>query len=206
MNDSDGGCEAGNDLDADHRQRGADRRSAAEYAALELRMAESEARAWQLLQAVPDPVVVADAAGVIELVNAQAVALFGYQPDELIGQPVELLIPATSHEAHRRYRMAYVATEEPRPMSTGPNIVAVRKDGSCVPVEVNLSAITLSTGRALLASIRDVSDRKRSEAESRISEERFRASFDRAPSEWRSSTCGAPASADSSASTRRCAR
>lgn len=180
MTETGGGREAGNDLDADHRVREADRRSAAEYAALETRMAESEARAWQLLQAVPDPIVVTDAAGIIELINAQAVALLGYQPDELIGQPVERLIPATLHGAHRRHRTAYIATDEPSPMSTGPNIVAVRKDGSLVPVEVNLSAIMLSTGRALLASIHDVSERKRSEAESRISEERFRASFDRA--------------------------
>ena len=55
------------------------------------RTAGSEARAWRLLQAVPDPVVVADADGIIELVNIQAVALFGYQPDELIGQPVRLV-------------------------------------------------------------------------------------------------------------------
>ncbi len=66
-------------------------------------------------------------------------------------------------------------------MSTGPNVEAVRKDGSTVPVEINLSAITLSSGRAVLASIRDVSDRKMSEAELRISDERFRVAFDRAP-------------------------
>jgi PAS domain S-box-containing protein len=158
-----------------------DRRSAAEYLALERRMAESEARAWRLLQAVPDPVVVADARGIIELVNVQAVALFGYQPDELIGQPVERLIPVGLHDAHRAHRTAYVAAEHATPMSTGPNIVAVCKDGTTVPVEVNLSAITLATGRAVLASIRDVSDRKLADAELRISDERFRVSFDSAP-------------------------
>ena len=180
MDESDSDSEGHRARDADPPEREANRRSAAEYAALERRVAESEARAWQLLQAVPDPVVVADADGTIELINAQAVTLFGYQPGELIGQPVERLIPVALHQSHRRHRMAYVATGEPSPMSTGPNIVAVRKDGSTVPVEVNLSAITLSTGRAVLASIRDVSERKRSEAELRISDERFRASFDRA--------------------------
>ena len=145
------------------------------------RTAGSEARAWRLLQAVPDPVVVADADGIIELVNIQAVALFGYQPDELIGQPVERLIPVGLHDAHRAHRNAYVAAEHAVPMSTGPNIVAVRKDGTTVPVEVNLSAITLAAGRAVLASIRDISDRKLAEAELRISDERFRVSFDGAP-------------------------
>ena len=159
---------------------GVDRSSAAAYAALELRMVESEARAWRLLQAM-DPVVVVDPEGIIELINVQAVVLFGYQPDELIGQPVERLIPSELHAAHRQQRLSYSTTEEPGPMSTGPNVVAVRKDGSTVPVEINLSAITLSSGRAVLASIRDVSDRKMSEAELRISDERFRVAFDLAP-------------------------
>jgi diguanylate cyclase (GGDEF)-like protein/PAS domain S-box-containing protein len=157
------------------------RRSAAAFAALELRMVDAEARTWRLLQAVPDPLVVTNADGVIELINAQAVLLFGYQPDELIGQSVERLIPAALHDAHRRHRAAYVAVDEPSRMSTGGHIVATRKDGSTVPVEVHLSAITLAGGRALLASVRDVSDRRRAEAERRISDERFQAAFDWAP-------------------------
>ena len=141
----------------------------------ELNTLESETRAWGLLQGLPDPVVVADANGIIELINLQAVALFGYQPEELLGQPVELLIPTGLHHA------AYVAAEESRPMNTGPGVVAVRKDGTTVPVEINLSAIALSSGRAVLASIRDVSDRTLADAKLRISDERFRVSFDRAP-------------------------
>lgn len=70
-----------------------DRRMSAEHAAVEAEVAAGEARAWRLLQALPDPVVVADAHGIIELINVQAVALFfGYRADELVGQPVELLI------------------------------------------------------------------------------------------------------------------
>lgn len=165
----------------DRAASAADRRTAAEFVALELRMAESEARAWRVLQAIPDPVVVAGADGIIELANTHAVDLFGYQPDELVGQPIERLIPAALHEAHRAHRRGYIAAKELRPMTTGPNIVAVRKDGSLVPVEVNLSAITLSSGRAVLATIRDISERKLTEAELRISDERFRVSFDLAP-------------------------
>ena len=123
-----------------------DRRSAVEREVLN--SLESENRAWDLLQALPDPVVVADAYGVIELINLQADALFGYQPAELIGQPVERLVPTGLHHA------AYVAFEESRPTSAGPGAVAVRKDGTTVPVEINLSAIALSTGRAVLATIR----------------------------------------------------
>ena len=150
-----------------------DRRSAVEREILN--MLESETRAWGLLQGLPDPVVVADAHGIIELINVQAVSLFGYQPEELIGEPVERLIPTGLHHA------AYVPAAEVRPVSTGPGVVAVRKDGTTVPVEINLSAITLSSGRAVLASIRDVTDRTLADAKLRISDERFRVSFDRAP-------------------------
>lgn len=144
-------------------------------------MAEAEARTWRLLQAVPDPLVVTGAGGVIEMINAPAVLLFGYEPEELIGQPVETLLPAGLHDEHRRHRANYLAVDEPRPMATGMNIVAARKDGSTVAVEVQLSAITLSGGRSVLASIRDVSDRTRMEAERKINDELLRASFDWAP-------------------------
>ena len=158
-----------------------DRQYSRERAALEVELAESQTRASSLLQALPDPVVITDTHGVIELVNDQAVALFGYQLAELIGQPVECLVPMGQREVHRGHRSAYIAADDPLPMSTGPDVVAVRKDGSLVPVEVRISAITLSTGRAVLAIIRDVSDRKRAEEELRISDELCRASFEQAP-------------------------
>ena len=141
----------------------------------------SEDRAWRVLQALPDPVLVTDTRGVIELVNDQAVALFGYPAAELVGQPVERLVPQGLREMHRRHRSAYVAVDHPLPMSTGPSVVAARKDGGLVPVEVRISALTLPTGRAVLAVIRDISDRKRAEEELRVSDELFRASFEHAP-------------------------
>ncbi len=92
---------------------GVDRSSAAAYAALELRMVESEARAWRLLQAM-DPVIVVDPEGIIELINVQAVALFGYEPDELIGQPVERLIRSGT-----ACGASSTATSTPRPKNPG---------------------------------------------------------------------------------------
>jgi PAS domain S-box-containing protein len=147
----------------------------------ELKMAEGEARAWRLLQALPNPVIVADAHGIIELVNLQAVELFGYPAEQMVGHPVELLIPAGLRDRHRAHRSEYVASERPTAMTTGPGVVALRKDGTTVPVEVTLSAITLSTGLAVLASITDISKRLAADAELRISNERFRVSFDSAP-------------------------
>ena len=154
---------------------------AGEYAGAAVPLAQSQARAWRLLQALPDPVLVTDTNGVIELVNDQVVALLGYQRAELIGQPVECLVPLGLREVHRRHRSAYVTADDPVPMGTGPNVVIVRKDGRPVPVEVRINAVTLSTGRAVLAILRDVSERKRAEEELRISDELFRASFEQAP-------------------------
>ncbi len=158
-----------------------ERRWAVAYAELEFRVAESEARAWRLLQVLPESgVVVVDAAGIIQLVNSSPGGLFGYAPEELIGEPVERLV-AGLHAAYQHHQRTSVDPQCPRPMSMGPDVLAVRKDGSAVPVEVNLSAITSATGPALLASIRDSSDRKLAEAELGISDERFRVYFERAP-------------------------
>ncbi|MDQ2825604.1 MAG: PAS domain S-box protein, partial [Actinomycetota bacterium] len=164
----------------DREASAADRRWAAAHAELKLEIAESEARAWRLLQTFPESVVVVNAAGIIELVNTRALALFGYQPGELIGQPVEHLV-AGLHQKYRAHRASCGAGSEPGPLSMGPEVFAACKDGSTVPVEVHLSGIALATGPAVLATIRDVSDRRLADAERRISDERFRVSFENAP-------------------------
>ncbi len=146
-----------------------------------IRLTATESHAWQLFQALPDAVLVTDTHGVIQLINDQAVSLFGYAPHELIGQPVECLVPTGRREVHRKRRGAYVAVEHPLPMGTGPDVAGVRKDGSLVPVEVRISAITLEAGRAALAVVRDVSQRNRAAEKVRVSEELFRASFEHAP-------------------------
>jgi diguanylate cyclase (GGDEF)-like protein/PAS domain S-box-containing protein len=156
-------------------------RDVTESRALQEQLRGSETRARQLMQAIPDAVLVTDADGRIEEVNAQAVNLFGYAAGELIGRPVEALVPAALQDAHRAHRSRYAAATSPTVMSTGPTVVAVRKDGTAVPVEVNLGAIDLPTGPAVLASVRDVSARQRAERDLRESEQRFRLAFDDAP-------------------------
>lgn len=150
-------------------------------AAMELELADSESRAWRLLQAVPAPVVVIDSAGVIERINAQAVALFGYQPDELVGSPVQVIVGADLHDALRASTQAVTRGDTPLDRIAGPSIFAVRKDGTTLPVEVDVSSITLPTGHAVLASIREVSAYQVADAQLQVSDERFRIAFDRAP-------------------------
>lgn len=121
-----------------------------------------------LLEAAPDAMVIVDDSGTIRLVNAQTEALFGYRREELLGRPVELLVPGrfrTNHEGHRR---GYGANRQVRPMGAGLELHGLRKNGTEFPVEISLSPLETADGLLVSAAVRDVSDRKR--AEERINE------------------------------------
>jgi PAS domain S-box-containing protein len=127
-----------------------------------------------LLEAAPDAMVVVDDRGTIELVNAQAEALFGYARDELVDQPIEVLVPEEHRALHPSHRDRYFVEPRTRPMGLGVDLVARRKDGSVFPAEISLSSIETERGRLVSAAIRDVSERKAAEA-------RFRGLVDAAP-------------------------
>jgi two-component system, cell cycle sensor histidine kinase and response regulator CckA len=114
-----------------------------------------------LLEAAPDAMVCVDADGRIMLVNAQTERLFGYGRDELVGQPVEMLVPDAVREIHPGYRAGYVADPRPRPMGAGMELAGRRRDGTTFPAEISLSAIDTDEGILVSASVRDVTERKR---------------------------------------------
>src|SRR5712691_1392361 len=113
-----------------------------------------------LLEAAPDAMVCADADGRITLVNAQTERLFGYARDELIGRPVEILVPDQARAAHPAHRTGYLADPRPRPMGAGMELAGRRRDGSTFPAEISLSAIDSSDGIVVTAAVRDVTDRR----------------------------------------------
>ncbi len=121
----------------------------------------AEARFAGLLEAAPDAMVCVDADGRIALVNAQTERLFGYDRDELVGQPVEMLVPDAVREVHPGHRAAYVADSAPRPMGAGLELAGRRRDGSTFPAEISLSAIDTERGILVSAAVRDVTDRRR---------------------------------------------
>ncbi len=121
----------------------------------------------ELVDAAPDGMLVCDAAGVIMLVNRQVEAMFGYQRQELIGKRIEELIPERFRPRHPEHVMKYVAAPKSRPMGSGLELFGRKHDGSEFPVEISLSPIRTATGTAVSAAIRDVTDRKRIEAEAR---------------------------------------
>ncbi|MDC7122794.1 EAL domain-containing protein [Cellulomonas fimi] len=126
-------------------------------------------RARALVAAMPDAILVCDAGGTIREANRQAEVLFGYAADELVGQPVELLVPVPRAHAHRWLRDRYAAAPHAQPMSTGPGIAARTKDGSEVPVEVSLAAVDLPDGPGVVASVRDVTESRRAVEDLRAS-------------------------------------
>jgi PAS domain S-box-containing protein len=118
-----------------------------------------------LLEGAPDAVVCVAADGRIVLVNAQTERLFGYQRDELAGQPVEILVPDAIKASHPAHRAAYVAGPQPRQMGEGLELAARRRDGSTFSCEISLSAIDTGEGILVMAAVRDVTGRLRLQAE-----------------------------------------
>lgn len=116
-----------------------------------------------LLEAAPDAMVVIDEAGEIVLANHQATRVFGWSQEELIGQPVEILIPESVHEIHRRHRGAYSDEPRYREMGSGLDLHARRRDGSEFPVEISLAPLQTERGLLVSAAIRDITGKRREE-------------------------------------------
>jgi len=124
-----------------------------------------------LLEAAPDAMVIANEHGRIALVNAQTEKLFGYKREELLGQPVEMLIPDRYRGGHVHYRKDYTEAPRLRPMGAGRELYGLRKDGSEFPVEISLSPFHSEEGMAVFSAIRDITLQKKSQDELREAKE-----------------------------------
>ncbi len=116
-----------------------------------------------LLEAAPDAMVITNDKGEIVLINRQTEKLFGYAKEELIGKPVEILIPADFRNKHVSHRAQYMEAPKVRSMGAGLELFAIRKDGIQFPVEISLSPLVTEEGTLISASVRDITDRKKVE-------------------------------------------
>lgn len=128
----------------------------------------------ELFQFAPDAILVVDREGRISQANAQVERFFGYSPQELIGQPVEILIPERFHQSHTSHRAQYTAQPHTRSMGAGLELYGRRKDGTEFPVDIMLSPLQTDGEPLAVAVVRDITDRKHAEEVSRRIEERFR--------------------------------
>ena len=123
-----------------------------------------EKRLQTIIQSAPIPLLMVDHQGTIVLANKSAEALFLYDDKELIGLPVEVLMPMRFRDSHVGNRDTYMASPASRPMGAGKELSGVRKNGEEFPVEVGLGALNIGAERLVLATIYDITDRKHSEA------------------------------------------
>jgi PAS domain S-box-containing protein len=123
----------------------------------------SEERFRRVVEAVANAIIMIGADGTIEMVNAQAEAIFGYKREDLLGQPVETLLPERYHSAHPGLRNAFFTDPQARLMGAGRDLNAVRKDGSEFPVEIGLSPLETADGPKVLASIINITQRRQAQ-------------------------------------------
>jgi PAS domain S-box-containing protein len=118
--------------------------------------AGSQAILRELVEASPDGLALTDGAGTLVLTSRRLEEMFGYDPAELVGSPVEVLIPVGLRAAHRGHRASYARSPRARPMGEGLRLLGLRKDQTTFPAEISLSLVPAEVGQFTLAVIRDV--------------------------------------------------
>src|SRR6185436_17265386 len=109
-----------------------------------------------MLEAAPDAMLIIDQAGDIVAANSQTQTLLGYTNDEMIGQPVEMLMPIRYQDIHAQHRAGYAAAPAHRMMGSGLDLLASHKDGTEIQIEVSLRPLPLAHETLFVAAIRDI--------------------------------------------------
>ena len=127
----------------------------------------SEKRFRGLMESAADPMVIVDQTGAIVMVNDQAVRTFGHPADVMTGEPLQMLLPEGARNRHAEHLSGFLQAPERRNMGVGMELLAARADGSEFPIEVSLSPLEINEGVLISSVVRDITERKRAEAELR---------------------------------------
>ena len=133
-----------------------------------------------IVESVPSGIVMTNHRGQILFVNSLVYKMFGYEPGELAGETIEVLVPERFRKIHTEFRYSYQASPSTRPMGKGRELFACRKDGTEFPVEIGLNPVQTKTGMVVLSTIVDITDRKLIEKLVREGDEKFRRVMDNA--------------------------
>jgi PAS domain S-box-containing protein len=123
---------------------------------------------FELLESLPDALVIADDHGIIRFLNQSAEDLFGYPRADLVGRPIEVLLPARYRAMHEVHRASYQAAPRRRPMGLGLDLSGLRKDGTEFPAEISLAPIQVDGSPCTIAAVRDVAERRKVEERARL--------------------------------------
>jgi PAS domain S-box-containing protein len=125
----------------------------------------AEAKFRGLLESAPDAMIIVNQQGAIMLINAQAEKLFGYQRNDLLGKPIQVLIPGNFKPGHREFWEGYFKDPRTRSMGTGSDLYARRRDGTSFPAEINLSPLETREGKLVTAAVRDITEQRKVQEE-----------------------------------------
>lgn len=142
-----------------------------QHVAEKARAKRSEERLRRVIESTVSGIIMTDAEGRIELVNTSVETMFGYNPGELLGKPIEILVPDSYRAHHPAFRVGFIQEPRQRAMGAGRDLYGQRKDGSQFPVEIGLNPVVSEDGVQVICSVIDISERK-------ASEERFREQAD----------------------------
>jgi PAS domain S-box-containing protein len=135
---------------------------------------KAEQKFKDLLEAAPDAMVIVDRKGEIVLVNSQAEKLFGYQREELLGKPVEMLVPEHYRAKQSGQRQSFFVDSGARSVRAGLELHGLRRNGTEIPVEISLSPLETEEGTLVMSAIRDITERKHAQLERELLEQRLR--------------------------------
>jgi protein-histidine pros-kinase len=128
-----------------------------------IKLEQASRRFQALVESAPDGIIIANGNGEIVFINSQTELLFGYPRAELLGRPIEVLLPERFREMHPSHRAGYVGRPRSRPMGAGLELFGLRRDGREFPVEISLSPIETEEGLLVISSVRDATKRKQFE-------------------------------------------